>query len=135
MSRLSLSHRALVGCITAVLLAACATPTVPEPEGQWGSASASLALTRAGGTIQYQCGDGTIDSTWTMTVDGRFSGVGKHYSGGGPVAIVGRVAQAASYSGEFRGNVLTLTVELPQSVVLGPFRLVRGVTGVGPVCL
>lgn len=119
------------------VLAACGSPSEPVAEGEWGSELASLTLTRAGGTLGYQCGEGTMDSTWTMSADGRLVGTGVHYFGGGPVPVAGRTANVAQYSGVVAGRVLTLTAFLPgRGVTLGPFRMVRGDTGrVGPVCL
>lgn len=123
-------------CLAALGVLSCTSATAPEPEGQWGSTQASLQLQRSGGTITYQCGDGTIDSTWTVDGAGVFRATGQHFPGGGPEPIGGRTPQAATYSGQFRGRILTLRVTImPGSVQLGPFTLVRGETGVGPVCL
>ncbi len=118
-------------------LLACSSPSEPVAEGEWGSEQASLVLSRAGGTLGYQCGDGTMDSTWTLTADGELSGTGVHYFGGGPVPIAGRTPVVARYTGRVAGRVLTLTVSLPaRGVTIGPFRMVRGDAGrVGPVCL
>jgi hypothetical protein len=122
---------------TSLILVACGSPTAPVADGEWGSEQASLTLTRAGGTLMYQCGEGTIDSTWTLGANGRFTGRGVHFFGGGPAPITGRTPNAAEYSAVVEERVLTLTVTLRATgVTLGPYRLVRGNTGrVGPVCL
>ena len=115
---------------------ACGSPTAPEVSGTWGGTDASLTLTAAGGTIQYQCGAGTIDSAWTLSADGVFAATGEHYVGGGPVPIGGRPPHPAQYAGRVDGSVFTLTValtDLEQS--LGPYELVRGGPVVTEICL
>ena len=108
----------------------CTSPTAPAVAGNWGGTQASLILARSGGTVSYQCGAGTIDSTWSLTTDGRFAGTGLHYFGGGPVPVQGRPPRPARYEGQVDGDVLTLTVVLTDAgQTLGPFRLLRG----GPV--
>ena len=115
----------------------CAEPTVPEAEGIWGSSEVGLQLTRSGGRVDYACGLGMIDSTWTRTVDGEFTGRGTHTFGGGPLPFDGPPTYPAIYTGQLRGKVFTLRVELPdRGLVFGPYTLKRGVRGVdGPVCL
>jgi hypothetical protein len=109
---------------------ACTSPTAPSAVGTWGGTEASLILTRSGGTASYPCGAGTIDSTWTLSPDGKFTASGQHYVGGGPVPPQGHPPHPARYSGLVQGAYFTLTVtltDLHQS--FGPYRLTRG----GPV--
>lgn len=114
---------------------ACSSPTAPDLDGAWGGTGASLTITAAGGTIQYQCGAGTIDPGWTVSAEGEFSGTGQHYVGGGPVPAEGRPPHPARYAGRVDGSVFTVTVTLTDlDQALGPYRLVRGGPVVTEIC-
>lgn len=115
---------------------ACTTPTEPTVIGKWGGTVASLVLDSSGGTIQYQCGSGTIDPGWNLTPDGTFSATGLHYYGGGPVPSGGHPSHPASYAGHVAGNHMTLTVTVTDTdAVLGPFDLVRNGPPVSEICV
>ena len=136
--RLSIS-RWRVYSTTAVLLlcvAACSAPTDGSPAGQWGSQQASLILQPSGGTVTYQCGAGTVDSTWSVDSDGQWLATGTHYFGGGPEPAHGRTPHPARYTGQLHGNRLDFTVNLTDlGQTLGPFHLVRDGPAVSEVCL
>ena len=118
------------------LALACSSPTAPDAEGMWGGTQVSLELTRSGGTLTYLCGTGTIDSTWTLNSDGRFTATGLHYFGGGPAPIQGRPSHPARYVGEIEDDDLTLMVTLTDlGQTLGPYRLVRGGPSVSEICV
>jgi hypothetical protein len=121
----------------ALLLAlGCSSITRPEVVGSWGGSEASLVLTPSGGSLNYPCGAGTIDSAWTVGPDGQFAASGLHYFGGGPVPPQGRPPHPARYSGEMRGDDLLLTVTLTDlGETLGPFHLVRGGPAVQEQCV
>lgn len=113
-----------------LLALGCASPTSPDPIGQWGSNDANLTLSRSGGTIEYGCGLGTIDSTWSVGTSGQFTATGMHYTEGGPVPIGGVPPHPARYRGTLRDPWLTLSVTLTDlDQTLGPYRLERGRTG------
>jgi hypothetical protein len=128
--------RAAVGPFLLIAaLIGCSDSTAPSAEGTWGGTAASLQLTRAGGTLSYPCGAGTIDSGWTLSQSGRFSGTGQHYFGGGPVPPEGHTPHPAVYDGRVEDVRLRLTVTLTDlGQVLGPFELVRGGPPVAEVC-
>ena len=108
----------------------CSSPTAPNAVGTWGGTEASLILTRSGGTLSYPCGAGTLDSTWTLSSDGKFTATGQHYVGGGPVPPQGHPPHPARYSGLVEGAYFTLTVTLTDlNQSFGSYRLTRG----GPV--
>lgn len=111
-----------------LLLAGCSAPAAPDLSGQWGGAEANLRLTPAGGSIEYGCGAGSIDSGWTLGANGRWHATGEHYPGGGPQQIPPEPApHPAVYRGQARGAQLTFTVVLTDlSDTLGPFTLLRG---------
>lgn len=122
--------------LAAIFASACSSPFAVGPVGDWGSSQAHLDLTLSGGTVQYQCGMGTIDSGWALNPDGSWLATGKHYLGGGPVADSGRSPHAALYSGRFIGDRLDFRVFVPDvGDTLGPFNLVRNGPGVSEICL
>jgi len=115
---------------------ACGDTTAPEVTGTWGGPEATLVLAAQGGTVEYACGTGTIDSGWHVAGDGRWTATGQHFSGGGPVPGEGRPPHGATYTGTFRGDVLTFTVTVPDiEAVLGPYRVRRGAPGASEICL
>ena len=115
---------------------ACASPTDASVIGQWGSQQASLQLKLSGGTLMYQCGAGTVDPAWTVSLDGTWSATGEHFLGGGPQPIDGRPPHPARYSGQFVGDRLEFTVLLLDlNQTLGPFHLVRDGPSVSEVCV
>lgn len=121
--------------LSAVLLA-CSSITDSGAVGQWGSPQASLTLDRSGGAVAYQCGAGTVDSTWSVSADGQWLATGQHFFGGGPEPIQGRPPHPARYSGRIAGNRLDFTVTLTDvGQTLGPFHLTRGGPTVSEVCL
>jgi hypothetical protein len=125
---------ATISCLVSLL--ACSTPTAPVAEGSWGGAQASLVLTPSGGMVSYPCGNGTIDSTWTLTPDGRFTATGQHFFGGGPIPPEGHPPHPARYVGLVAGERLTLTIiVLDLSDTLGPLHLTRGGPPVAEQCV
>jgi hypothetical protein len=115
---------------------ACTSPTEPTVVGTWGGTSVSLELDSSGGTLQYMCGNGTIDPGWSLAPDGTFTATGLHYYGGGPLPSGGRTPHPASYTGHVAGNHMTLTVTVTDTdAVLGPFDLVRNGPTVFEVCV
>ena len=114
----------------------CQSPVAPRVVGTWGGTQASLILDPSGGTVSYPCGAGTVDSTWSFTSDGRFTGSGLHYFGGGPAPAQGRQPHPARYTGQVAGDNLDLSVILTDvNQTLGPFRLVRGGPVVRELCV
>jgi len=121
--------------LLAVMLA-CSASTAPEAVGVWGGPDASLSLSRSGGVLSYACGAGTMDATWTLSRDGRLSGTGQHFIGGGPVPPGGHPPHPARYSGLIDGDTLVLSVTLTDlGQTLGPFRLRRGGPIVQEICV
>lgn len=121
-----------------LLLAACGNPTSPsqDPIGQWGGPGANLSLTRSGGTVEYGCGTGTIDSSWTLSEDGQWRATGQHFTGGGPVPPGGHPPHPAVYTGAVEGSQFTFRVILTDlGDTLGPFVLERGKTVTLQLCM
>ncbi len=119
MSRKLMNVSLMLGlCVLTLALSQTATAKAKGAKrvatGVWGGEHMRLNVTRTGATIEYDCGDGTIDAPLTVDRRGSFNLKGTHSRGhGGPIRIdVPDVKQAASYTGVLRGNVLTLTVKL-----------------------
>ena len=125
-----------VGLLSLFTLLGCASPVAPDASGAWGSAQASLMMSRAGGALELQCGSGAIDGTWTLTVDGVFTATGFTFGGGGPQPIEGRPPRPSRFTGLISGNtfILSATV-IATNTTLGPFRMIRGGPGVSMLCL
>lgn len=122
--------------VAAILAVACTSPFGVGPVGEWGSHQAHVDLKLSGGTVQYQCGMGTIDSGWAESPDGSWLATGKHYLGGGPVPDTGRSPHPALYSGRFTGDRLDFKVFVPDlGDTLGPFSLVRNGPSISELCL
>jgi hypothetical protein len=119
------------------LLIGCSSPVEPPvAEGQWGSSQAGLVITRAGGNLTLQCGTGRIDSTWTLTSDGEFSGTGATFAGGGPDPIGGRPPQPSRFTGRITGDTFTLSaVIIATNVTIGPVRMQRNGPMISQICL
>jgi hypothetical protein len=120
----------------ALLIAGCDSPTSPGVVGAWGGPDVSLVISPSGGALSYSCGAGTIDSGWSLTPEGVFSGVGTHMFGGGPVPPDGHPSHPARYSGRQDAGELQLTVIVEDlGDTLGPYRLVRDGPPVSERCL
>jgi hypothetical protein len=119
----------ILGLLTLCVVVGCSTPTTADLEGQWGGAHVNLILADTGGTVEFDCGRGTIDPGWSLTPEGRFAAIGAFYQEAGPEPIAGRPPQPARYEGTLLNSRLTLTVSLTDAGTrLGPFVLERGRT-------
>ena len=98
----------------------------------------SMQVTSAGARLEYDCAEGAIEEPLRADADGRFTATGVHIPGhGGPIRE-GETRQAlrARYEGRIAGEQMSLSVILIESgVVLGPFDLRRGRSGVLVRCL
>jgi hypothetical protein len=120
-----------------LLVAACGSgPTAPGLTGEWGGPEANLTLSASGGTVEYACGEGTIDPSWTFGPGGQWHATGQHFTGGGPVPPSGRTPHPATYAGTLHGDKLTFTATLTDlDQILGPFTVTRGPFSNLNVCL
>ena len=106
--------------LTSCAAAATFTPDVPLV-GAWGGRSIALALTSAGGTVEYDCAHGRIDDPLRPDADGLLRASGVHVrEHGGPIRE-GEVedARPAIYVGSVDGDRITLRV-LVGADTLGP---------------
>jgi hypothetical protein len=127
---------ALVVCIAS---AGCVTrPTPIDLLGVWGGPHVSMEITAGGARLEFDCGEGTIDEPIRTAPRGDFAVFGTHTPGrGGPVRI-GEILPTfrARYEGNVDGERMTLLVTVVDTgVVLGPFQLRRGNSGLLVRCL
>jgi hypothetical protein len=129
-------RRSTFSAVLLLALTVCSDPTAPDPVGRWSNSDLSLLLAQSGGTLSYACGAGTVDSGWAVSAAGRFTGVGQHFFGGGPVPPQGHPPHPAVYAGRFSGDQLVLTVTVTDlQQVLGPFKLRRGGAPIAELCV
>ncbi len=119
--------RTLLLCLPA--LASCASlPAAGVPlTGEWGGTHVGLSLTPAGGTLEYDCAAGSIIGPLIVDRDGTFATEGTHTPGSGGPEIEGRVMPSyrVRFSGNVRGDTITLQGRAENGVLLGPFTLRR----------
>ena len=124
----------LLGFLAAAACLAGPPPSKPQrvSAGTWGGTGIALEVTESGGTIDYDCAHGTISEPILLDDGGRFEVKGVHYrEHGGPVRDgEGGNGQPVRYSGQVRGDEMTLTVR-PEAGgdVIGNYTLVRGKMG------
>ena len=99
--------------------------------GTWGGTGIALEVTDAGGTLEYDCAHGTISEPILLDGEGRFDVKGVHYrEHGGPVRDNENGGQPVRYTGQVRGDEMTLTVlSQGRDDTIGNYALVRGKTG------
>ncbi len=104
--------------------------------GRWSGPHISMALGAGGGTIDYDCAHGTIESLVTAT-GGAFVAHGTHTpEHGGPVrADEALPVLMTRYSGRLRGDHMTLMGRVDNGILLGPFELRRGAEAMLTRCL
>jgi hypothetical protein len=99
------------------------------PEGLWGGAGIRLQFTKEGAEIQYDCAHGRISEPLRVVANGHFQAKGTHVrERGGPIRLgESPPEQAASFTGDIKGQTMTLEVFLTaKSESIGKFTLTRG---------
>lgn len=97
--------------------------------GMWGGAHLGMDIIENGARLDYDCANGTIDEPIILDQDGKFDVKGllvKEH--GGPIRIGEQTdGEPARYTGQVRGDTLTLTVVLTKTnETIGTFTLTRG---------
>ena len=111
-----------------LVLATAALAKPPHLLGPWGGPHAGIAFQGGLADVRFDCASGTIDVPVYPAKDGAFEARGTYRAGApGPVRV-GQIfrSQPATYSGQVRKDVLTLTVLLEDGSAVGPFTLTRG---------
>lgn len=100
--------------------------------GLWGGPHISINVGAKSATIEYDCANGVIDGPLVVDSKGRFNWRGTHtLERGGPVRSDDvPVRHPAIYTGQVKGNTMTLTVKLAdQGEPLDTFTLEKGKPG------
>jgi hypothetical protein len=100
----------------------------PIARSEWGGDHIGLTVSDLGGTLEYDCANGTIDQKIVAAVDGNFIALGTHTSGHGGPIMQDEVPDRhpARYEGWTDGKTMRLTVTLTDTGnKLGDFTLVR----------
>lgn len=96
--------------------------------GSWGGQHISLEVTARQTTIEYDCARATIDQAIVLDRHGRFSVSGRQFpEHGGPVRQEDEEGYPARFSGEVKGNSMTLKIENSATrELIGNFTVVYG---------
>jgi hypothetical protein len=99
--------------------------------GVWGGQHIQIKVGANSATIEYDCANGVIDGPLIVDSDGNFKLRGDHrMERGGPVRADEQPRKIpASYTGSVKGNMMTLTLKLADSLDEETFTLERGKDG------
>ena len=128
----------ITGAWPAVLLVMCSTGGDLDrvPTGAWGGEHVRLTVTDSGGTVEFDCAHGTVDSPLAVDAEGRFDVAGTLVREGGPVREGGEEPpQRVKYAGRTDGRTMTLELHSAAGESLGSFQLERGKRAVLLKCL
>jgi hypothetical protein len=97
----------------------------------WGGEHIELHLTKAGGTVEFDCANGTIAKPVTVDSQGRFHVSGTYTrESPGPTMREGNPSAGATYSGSIVGGTMRLHIVAgTNKEVVGDFVLIRGESG------
>jgi hypothetical protein len=101
------------------------------PRGEWGGNHINLNVGDGSAKLEFDCAHGVIEGPLVVDAQGKFEWRGTFtMERGGPVRQ-GDTAreQPATYSGELKGNTMSLTLKIGDSDELETFTLEKGKTG------
>lgn len=98
------------------------------PIGTWGGQHISIEVAARRTTIEYDCAHATIDQPIVLDRRGRFNVTGRQFpEHGGPVRQEDEDGHPARFSGQVKGNTLTLKVEnIASKELIGSFTVLYG---------
>ena len=101
------------------------------PRGEWGGDHISMNVGEGSAKIEYDCAHGEIQGPLVLDAAGKFELRGTFtMERGGPVRQGDSAReQAASYSGEIKGNTMTLILKISEPEDAETFVLEKGKTG------
>lgn len=102
--------------------------TQPPLTGEWGGDRARLTLSPTGGTIEQDCGSGTIKGPLRLDARQRFkaSGTFEAFAPGMALADVPASQKQAHYQGTVKGDAMTLSIQIKGAAEPTTIHLVRG---------
>jgi len=97
----------------------------------WGGEHIELHLTKVGGTVEFDCANGTFAKPVTMDSQGKFRVSGTYTrESPGPTLREGNPAASATYSGSIVGGTMRLHIVAgTNKEEVGDFVLIRGESG------
>jgi hypothetical protein len=97
----------------------------------WGGEHIELSLTKVGGTLEFDCANGTLAKPLTVDSQGKFRASGTYTrESPGPTMREGNPAASATYSGSLVGGTMRLHIVAgTNKEVVGDFVLIRGESG------
>lgn len=121
---MSLPKRSLLALVAMTLSGAAHPPLT----GEWGGDRARLTLTATGGTIDRDCGSGTIKGPLRLDARHRFkaSGTFEAYDPGPTPADVPPKLRPTLYRGTVNGDAMTLIIKVQGTPEPTTLHLVRG---------
>ena len=101
------------------------------PRGEWGGDHISMNVGEGSAKIEYDCAHGEIQGPLVVDEAGKFQLRGTFtMERGGPVRQgESERTQAASYSGEIKGNTMTLILKISEPEDAETFTLEKGKAG------
>jgi hypothetical protein len=123
-----------VSGVAFVLGVACSCSGAPSavdfgrvPAGTWGGEHLELVVTDGGGTSEFDCAHGSLDSPLDVDTDGRFDVPGTLVREAGPVREdVPEPRQSVRYAGSTDGRAMAIDVVSASGERIGSFRLELG---------
>ena len=99
--------------------------------GRWGGPHVSIDVGSQSAQVEYDCAHGAIDGPLVVDSEGKFEWRGTFTpERGGPVrADESDRSRAATYSGEIKGNTMTLVLKVKDSEDAETFTLEKGKPG------
>jgi hypothetical protein len=106
------------------------------PAGNWGGEHLQLVVTGSGGTSEFDCAHGSLDSLLTVDGEGRFDVPGTLVREAGPVREgEEEPRQSVRYAGSTDGRTMEIEVVSAIGERIGSFHLERGRTAILRKCL
>jgi hypothetical protein len=109
------------------MLSGGALQAQPSLVGKWGGQHLAVVVAATRATLEFDCAHGQIDQALRPDQNGRFTARGSFTpEKGGPVGAGGPPpSQPALYTGQVRGNRMTITTKLHPSRSVGPYSVIR----------
>src|SRR5262245_16973798 len=97
------------------------------PAGVWGGQHLRLTVTDNGGTSEFDCAHGSLDSALAVDAEGRFDVPGTLVHEGGPVREgVEEVRQSVRYTGRTDGRAMEIDVVSAAGERIGAYHVEHG---------
>jgi hypothetical protein len=96
------------------------------PAGVWGGEHLQLVVTEAGGTTEFDCAHGSLDSPLALDEEGRFDVPGTLVREGGPIREDPQPSQSVRYVGRTNGRSMRIEVVSAAGEGLGAYSVEHG---------